>query len=82
MTAPTGTRAREPLFEVMRHQERSYLWLARRTGYSHSYIKAVAAGQRPASPDFRARSAYALDLPESVLFHATPKPRAEAAAAS
>lgn len=64
----------DPIWKVMRHQRRDYLWLAARTGFSHSHIKAIATGRFPASADFRAKCAFALDLPESVLFHVTPAP--------
>lgn len=62
----------DPIWDVMRHQRRDYLWLASRTGYSHSHIKAIATGRFPASADFRSKCAFALDLPESVLFHVAP----------
>jgi hypothetical protein len=59
---------RHPLWDVLDHQGRSQLWLARRTGYSIPRIKALKAGARPTAK-FRAACAEALDLPEHVLFH-------------
>lgn len=63
--------AADPIWEILRHQRRSYLWLADRTGYSHSHIKAIATGRFPPSPDFRKKCAFALDLPEHHLFNDT-----------
>lgn len=62
------------VWEVMRHQRRDYIWLAGRTGYSHSHIKAIATGRFPASADFRRKCAFALDLPESLLFQGDGQP--------
>jgi transcriptional regulator with XRE-family HTH domain len=70
---------RDRIWEIMRHQRRGYLWLAGRTGYSHSHIKAVASGVQQATPEFRAKCAFALDLPESFLFHAARAPEGAAA---
>lgn len=72
---------RDPIWDVMRHQRRDYIWLAGRTGYSHSHIKAIATGRFPASADFRAKCALALDIPEHLLFTPTDKPSAETTAA-
>ena len=61
-----------PIWRIMKHQQRTLIWLAERTGYSHSHVKGVAASQWPASPAFRAKCTFALDLPEDVLFIAEP----------
>lgn len=43
-------------------------WLARRTGKSPSYVLRVTIGERRPSPEFKARAAEALGVPESLLF--------------
>lgn len=65
-----------PLSAVLESQERSASWLARRCGKSPAYVSRVMSGTRRPSPDFRARAAEALGVPETLLF---PEPRGEAA---
>jgi hypothetical protein len=61
---------RDPLWGVLRDQGRyNLVWLARTTGYSHSHVKAMAAGSQPASPRFRAACARVLGMREQDLFH-------------
>lgn len=57
-----------PLSAVLLSQERTASWLARRTGKSPSYVTYVIKGKRRPSPDFRARAAEALGVPESLIF--------------
>lgn len=59
-----------PLVGVLASQERSLSWLARKTGKSPSHVLRVTTGERKPSPDFRARAAVALGVPESELFPA------------
>lgn len=56
------------LSAVLEQQERSASWLARKTGKSPGYVSRVMSGERRPSPDFRARAALALNVPESLLF--------------
>lgn len=56
-----------PIWHVLEHQGRTLAWLSRRTGYSQSRIWAVKGGE-VASPEFRAKCAIALDIPEHLLF--------------
>jgi len=60
---------RHPIWDILDHQGRSLQWLSRRARYSESHIWAIKGGRAPASAEFRARCADALDLPDSVLFH-------------
>lgn len=62
--------------QVMREQGRKATWLAEQTGYSVALISYVRRGQRTATPDFRAKVAEALGMPEGELFT---EPAAEAA---
>ena len=57
-----------PLSDVLASQERNLSWLARKTGKSPSYVLRVTTGERRPSPDFRAKAAEALGVPESLLF--------------
>lgn len=43
-------------------------WLGRKTGKSPSYVLRVTTGERRPSPDFKAKAAEALGVPESLLF--------------
>lgn len=61
-----------PVWRIMEHQQRTLIWLARRTGYSHSHVKCVKSGQWPASAEFRRKCSWALDLPEDMLFLPAP----------
>lgn len=64
-------KARHPVFRIVMHdQGRSLTWLARETGFSHSYVKQVSAGLEKGSPRFRAACAALLGVPEHELFHA------------
>jgi transcriptional regulator with XRE-family HTH domain len=57
-----------PLSAVLGSQERTASWLARRCGKSPGYVSRVLSGTRRPSPDFRARAADALGVPEHILF--------------
>lgn len=59
-----------PLSEVLASQERTFAWLARKTGKSPSYVHHVTTGKRRPSQDFRFRAAEALGVPETLLFPA------------
>lgn len=60
---------RHPIWAVLRQQGRyNLVWLAAGTRYSHSHVKAIAAGFSPAGPVFRARCAALLGLDEAELF--------------
>lgn len=61
--------AEHPIWRILDHQGRKLLWLARKTGYSESHVRAIRSGAFPASEGFRKRCAEALDLPADVLFH-------------
>lgn len=60
-----------PLLAVLESQERTASWLARRCGKSPAYVSRVIAGTRQPSPDFRARAAVSLGVPETLLFPAS-----------
>jgi len=53
----------------MHEQGRTLRWLARETGVSRSYVKAVSAGIERGSPRFRAACARVLGMAISDLFH-------------
>lgn len=57
-----------PLSEVLAEKERTQSWLARRVGKSPSYVSRVIDGERNPSPDFKAKAAEILEVPESLLF--------------
>lgn len=57
-----------PLQGVLDSQERTGAWLSRKTGKSPAYVTKVLNGTRRPSPDFKARAAEALGVPESLLF--------------
>jgi transcriptional regulator with XRE-family HTH domain len=59
-----------PLSAVLASQERPAAWLARKTGKSPAYVTKVMNGTRRPSPDFKARAAQALGVPETLLFPA------------
>lgn len=59
-----------PLSAVLESQDRSASWLARRCGKSPSYVSLVVAGKRRPSPEFRAKAAGVLGVPEQILFPA------------
>mgnify|MGYP001584447692 FL=1 len=59
----------DPIWAVLREQGRyNLVWLAGRTGYSHSHVKAFASGARRPSARFRAGCARLLGMPEFDLF--------------
>lgn len=59
----------DAIWRILREQGRyNLIWLAGKTGFSHSHVKAVATGKFPPSADFRAACAGALDIPADVLF--------------
>jgi transcriptional regulator with XRE-family HTH domain len=57
-----------PLQDVLASQERTLSWLARKTGKSPSYVLRVTTGERRPSPEFKAKAAEILGVPESLLF--------------
>lgn len=66
----TNSTARHPFVRVLRDEQgRTFAWLARETGVSHQYVRAVAANLEKGSPRFRAACARVLGRPESDLFH-------------
>lgn len=59
----------DPIWGILREQGRyNLVWLAGKTGYSHSHVKAIAAGAEKPSPRFRAACAAVLCMTESDLF--------------
>lgn len=58
----------DPIWGILEYQHRTMNWLANRTGYQAQYIRAIKAGIQPVTAEFRKRCAFAMDLPESVLF--------------
>src|SRR5262245_16124995 len=59
----------DPIWTVLKDEGRyNLVWLAERTGYSHSHVKAIAVGREAASPRFRAACAALLERPEAELF--------------
>jgi hypothetical protein len=62
------SRERDPIWLIFRHRHLQYVWLAERTGYSLQYIREVASGHKRPSATFRAKCAFAMDLPEHLLF--------------
>lgn len=62
--------ARHPFAAILRHEQgRSQVWLARETGVSVQYVRAVASGAEKGSPGFRARCARVMGRPIDELFH-------------
>lgn len=57
-----------PIAEILARQERTLSWLARKTGKSPSYVLRVTTGERRPSPEFKAKAAEVLGVPESLLF--------------
>lgn len=57
-----------PLSAVLKSQERSLSWLARKTGKSPSYVTRVLNGQRKPSPEFKRQAADELGVPEQLIF--------------
>src|SRR5690242_2232836 len=71
-TERTEDGCTDPIRAHLREEGRyNLVWLARRTGYSHSHVKAMATGRYPTGPRFRAACAALLGLPERDLFHGT-----------
>jgi hypothetical protein len=62
---------RHPVFALLRRDGRHMAWLARTLDppYSHAHVKAVSAGQWPASARFRAACCALFKRPEGDLFH-------------
>lgn len=59
-----------PIWGVLREQGRyNLVWLAERTGFSHSHVKAMATDRAPCSPRFRRECARVLQMREADLFH-------------
>lgn len=62
--------ARHPFAAILRHEQgRSQVWLARETGVSVQYVRAVASGTEKGSPRFRAQCARVMGRPVDELFH-------------
>lgn len=61
---------RDPVWALLADQGRNMKWLARVTGYRHSYVRRIACGASRPSSAFRAACAKALDVPEASLFFA------------
>lgn len=62
-----------PIWRILREQGRyNLVWLAERTEYSHSHVKAMASGRWPCLARFRAACARLLEMDESALFHGAP----------
>lgn len=59
-TVRPKTTRRRGLKDVLQEQGRSYVWLARVTGYSESQIQRVASGVHPGSSRFHAAVRMAL----------------------
>lgn len=60
---------RDPIWSILREQGRyNLVWLAEKTGYSHSHVKALASGRFPAPKAFRERCTALLGIPERHLF--------------
>jgi transcriptional regulator with XRE-family HTH domain len=57
-----------PIWRILRHRGLPWSWLARRTGYSPVRVRTYACGMAEPTAEFREKAAYALDLPEWVLF--------------
>jgi transcriptional regulator with XRE-family HTH domain len=57
-----------PLSAVLESQERTGAWLARKTGKSPAYVTKVINGTRRPSPEFRAKAAAVLGVPETLIF--------------
>ena len=69
----------DPIWAYLREEGRyNLVWLARRTGYSHSHVKAIASGKERPGPKFRRACADLLGLAEAELFH-TDEPSSAAA---
>jgi hypothetical protein len=69
------------LWSVLEKDERSLRWLARKTGYSHQYLRLLKSGRRErASDEFAQRVADALGLPVEAIFERVVTP-ADAAVA-
>lgn len=58
----------EALVAVLKQQERSLSWLARKTGKSPTYVTRVIQGERKASDDFKAKASLALGVPTDLIF--------------
>lgn len=56
------------LRRVMERQGRRHIWLAEQIGVSPSHVTRVMNGERVPGPEFRARAAEMLEVPESELF--------------
>lgn len=59
---------RDPIWGILKYQGRSMSWLARTTGYAHSYVRKLACGVYRPSSAFRTKASMALMMPESSLF--------------
>jgi hypothetical protein len=57
---PTRKTKRPYLREVLKEQGRSYVWLARTTGYSETQINRVANGHHPGTQKFWRLMSHAL----------------------
>jgi hypothetical protein len=69
-------RGADPIWEIMETQGRKLVWLAVWIGVSESHLRAIKAGNMTATPEFRAKCARALQLPERLLFRDETAPEA------
>lgn len=60
-------RPRTRIAAVMKEQGRTYVWLAKETGYSRTHVNAMANKRAPMNPKFVKLAASALGVAESVV---------------
>lgn len=60
---------RTRLFEVERERGWTRRQLAERVGYGYVYLCQIKSGNRPITPNFEMRCAYALGIPREFLFY-------------
>lgn len=65
-------RIRQPILDVLVHEGRTLVWLARRIERNPSYLSQSFNGHTPLTASVRAACAGVLGLPESELFHGAP----------
>jgi hypothetical protein len=58
----------DPIWEILKYQGRSMSWLARTTGYAHSYVRKIKCRFNRPSKKFREKCSAALMMPEASLF--------------
>lgn len=62
-------RAGHPIFGLLRDDGRQMTWLARQTGVSAQYVRAIKCGLQRPGARFRAECARVMGRPDSELFH-------------